>query len=880
MARKASISKKDKSTRLAEYRRKRDPQRTPEPFGGTASTSPSRPLSFVVQKHAASHLHFDFRLELDGVLKSWAVPKGPSLVAGAPRLAVEVEDHPLDYGRFEGTIPAGEYGGGTVMLWDRGTWTSHGDPHAGLREGALSFELAGTRMKGRWRLVRRTAEKASAKSGKPEWLLIKGHDRYASSEASDLRAEESVSVATGRTMAEIGSRGSGKVRTKAKRTRSSRAQASSKGDVLRLPGAVAAQAPAFIAPQLASLALAPPTGAAWLYELKLDGYRTLVMVHRGKVTCLTRNGLDWTHRFPEVTAAVAASGFNNVILDGEVVVFDADGRPDFHKLQNALKTPSAGRRGITFVAFDLLWSQGVDLRSVPLIRRKEVLAGMWSHGPASPVRYSEHVLGANPERMINEACKLGLEGIICKKSDAPYRSGRSSDWIKVKCGRDGEFAICGMTASASGRTGFGSLLLARRSRSQWQYCGRVGAGFSEEDLRSIARRVRALRRSTPSCEGVPRSAKADLWCEPKLVAEVSFAGVTNDGRLRQPVFKALREDKPSSELSEVDSIPEFTGKKRAADPAPRADKRRSSLARRQSPRLPAAERGDDAEVAGVRISHPDRHVFARPPITKLELAHYYERSAPQLLPFIAHRPLALLRCPQGAAAVDGRTSCFVQKHFREALPPGVHRRGKANEDHQLFVESTEGIVALVQRGVIEFHVWASRVEEIEKPDYLVFDLDPGPGVTWDLVREAAGFVRQLLLEAGLPSIVRTTGGKGLHVVAYLPMAIGWGDAKSLSRAIAERAVQAQPDRFVTNLAKSKRDRRIFIDYLRNGRGATSVASYSVRARPGAPVAMPISWRQLSSVESGAAFSLPSLGKRVRPLVAEWTRAMSANRPHE
>jgi bifunctional non-homologous end joining protein LigD len=838
-----------KATLLDEYRRKRDPARTPEPFAAGKATRAGA-LQFVVQKHAASRLHFDLRLELDGVLKSWAVPKGPSLRAGAPRLAIAVEDHPLEYGNFEGVIPAGQYGGGTVQIWDRGTWTPMDNPRAGLKRGSLAFELEGQRLKGRWRLVRQCAKGESTRPSthKAEWLLLKGRDAHATSTSPDSLAEESRSVVSGRTIAEIAATRWPAATSTLRASR--KASAPSNGSRRHESGAAPAVMPEFIKPQLATLASEAPSGRTWLHETKLDGYRLLCVLRGSHVRCLTRNRLDWTDRFPTIVKALAELDAHETMLDGEVVVFDDKGRTDFHGLQRALKrsVSPAAAGALSFVAFDMPWRDGVDLRDAPLLERKAALTRLLRPKTDRVLRLSDHISGNGPT-FAAEACRMGLEGIISKRADAPYRSGRSRAWLKIKCGKGGEFAVCGMTAPRRSRGGFGSLLLARPEGDRLVYCGRVGAGFSEADLKSIANRLQRMRRKDAPCEGVPRSVRPKLWCEPRLVVEVSFAAITTDGLLRQPVFKALRDDKEVAEL---------TSDERAPSPAPEKAPRRS----RSSP----------DQVAGVKFTHPDRLVFESPPVTKLELARYYELAAPRLLPFIAGRPLALLRCPDG----DGGP-CFFQKHFREALPQAVRRVGSAASAHHLVVDDVEGLVSLVQRGVIEFHVWASRADRLDHPEYLVLDLDPGPGVTWDAVRDAARLMRSIISKQGLTPLLRTTGGNGLHVVAYLPVKLTWEDLKALTKAIASTAAAAAPDRLTTVAAKVRRQGRIYIDYLRNGRGATAIANYSARARTGAPVAMPIAWAALGRLDGPAPFTVPNMLRRLHALPRDWREAIPHGR---
>ncbi|HEX6588585.1 MAG TPA: DNA ligase D [Longimicrobiales bacterium] len=815
---------------LETYHRKRDFGRTPEPAGSDADRSTGDALAFVVQKHAASHLHYDFRLELDGVLKSWAVPKGPVPDPAIKRLAMQVEDHPLDYGDFEGTIPKGQYGGGTVMLWDRGTWTPIGDARAGLKKGRLEFELEGEKLHGRWMLVR--SGPPAGKNGKASWLLFKRSDEHARPGSGDaLLEEESLSVSTGRSMKEItagnGRVWSSKAKGGGKKARAKKAVA----DTSAITGAKSAKRmPATVEPQLATLVSDAPAGDDWLHEIKFDGYRFLARAEKGDVALITRGGQDWSDRFGRIAAAVGSLGVD-AIIDGEAVVLDEEGRSSFQKLQNAMD--DRGRSDVYFYAFDLLWLDGVDLRGAALVDRKEALRVLLANAP-SVIRYSDHVRGGGPEFHAN-ACELQLEGIISKRASSRYAETRSKDWLKVKCLRRQEFVIGGWSEPTGSRESLGSLVLAvHDDDGALRYAGRVGTGFDNRTLRMLYQRLRPLERKTPALKGAPRSAgggRAIHWVDPELVAEVAFTEWTGDGVVRHPSFQGLREDKPAREVvRETES---------ATAPSPSVSPR---AARAGAKRLSATKsRSAPTEFRGVSITSPDKVLWSEQGVTKLELFEYWDAVAEHALEWMAKRPLTLVRCPQGAGK-----KCFFQKHANRQVPDVVPRApiregdGKKTTDY-LMVDSPASIIALVQLGVMEFHVWGSRIDRLDRPDLLVMDVDPAPDVEWPQVVEAALVLRNLLGELGLETWPRGTGGKGLHVVAPLARRNDWDDVKTFTRRIAELMSAAAPDRFLAKASKSARKGRIYVDYLRNAYNATAVATLSPRAREGAPVALPLAW---------------------------------------
>ena len=765
---------------LTAYRRKRDFKVTPEPKGKARHSR--KGALYVIQKHAASHLHYDFRLELDGVLKSWAVPKGPSLDPGDKRLAVEVEDHPLEYGSFEGTIPKGQYGAGKVVIWDRGTWTPLVDPHEGLRRGNLEFELHGKKLSGRWALIRMSGR--AGEDGKKNWLLIKERDP-----------------------------GSKKGRARAPARSKRRSSSAPVLDPGSLPGARAAPLPRWIAPQLATLVSAAPEGDGWIHEIKYDGYRFLCRVDRGAARLLTRSGLDWTERFESIASAASQLTLTRALLDGELVVVRPDGVTSFQDLQNALR---GGReQDLVFFAFDLLHLDGFDLTRVPLLERKGALERVLRNAASSEpgVRYSDHVVGQGP-KFYEKACRRGLEGIVSKRAEAPYTSGRTGAWLKTKCIARQEFVIGGFTEPRGSRSDLGALLLGvRDSGDGLRYAGKVGTGFTQDSLRELRRRLKPLETASPPFTNPPRM-RGVHWVKPRLVAEVSFAQWTDDGKVRHPSFQGLREDKSAAEV-----VAERPVAASAAEP-------------------------EGKSVAGVTITHPAKVLYPEEHLTKLDLARYLERVEGRMLPQIEGRPLMLLRCPEGL----GR-ACFFQKHpgsaVHASLDPVRIREANGKVESYLTVRSATGLVSLVQMGALEVHVWGARADRIEAPDRIVFDLDPDPTVGWSLVIETAHRLRERLEGIGLRSFAKTTGGKGIHVVVPIRRGPGWEEIKALSTGIAMIFVREQPDRFTTNMSKARRKGRIFIDTLRNRRGATWIAPYSMRARPGAPVSTPLAWSELT-----------------------------------
>jgi bifunctional non-homologous end joining protein LigD len=835
---------------LATYNAKRDFARTAEPAGAIGTDSGN---IFMVQKHDATRLHWDFRLELDGVLKSWAVTRGPSLNPDDKRLAVQTEDHPMAYATFEGTIPKGEYGGGTVMLWDRGTWESipGKDPRKTIEEGHLHFILHGERMKGEWLMIRlkpRGGEKRA------NWLLRKIADDYAGA-SGDLVDLALTSVASGRTMAEIAA-GKGGARewqsNKGAALRSEEKTPSSprrRGSITSEPSetmdsrlrgnddvktGAKGKLPDFVAPQLATLVDHVPSGTAWLHEVKYDGYRTLLAVGGGKAKAFTRTGLDWSDRFAPIVAAATAAIARPALIDGEVVALDADGRPSFQALQASLKD---GSGTLAYFAFDLLSLDGKGLTGLPLIERKAKLEALLK-GVTAPLHYSEHVAG-HGETLLASLCKEGMEGIISKRADAPYRTGlRTKTWLKIKCLHRQEFVIVGWLPSDKTR-GFRSLLLGVHEGERLLYAGKVGTGFGAEVMDDLLRRMKPLERKTAPVEAPRAAVRGAHWITPKLVAEIAFAEVTDDGVLRHSSFIALRDDKPENEVTLETPSPlggEGRGEGTTVKPAARSKKAQS------------------APTSDVAISNPDRVIFPESGITKGQLADYYERLADPILVWLADRPASLVRCPQGRAK-----QCFFQKHdggnFGDAVKHVPIREKDGSTEPYLYVDDARGMLTCVQMGGIEFHGWGSKVADVEMPDRLVFDLDPDEGLGFDEVKKAALQLRDVLGEIGLATWPMLSGGKGIHVVAPLDASRDWVTVKDFANRFALAISEAHPERFTANMKKVERKGRIFLDWLRNQRGATAVLPYTVRARPNAPVAAPIGWDELEDIEKANHFTI-------------------------
>jgi bifunctional non-homologous end joining protein LigD len=864
---------------LSRYRDMRDFSKTPEPSGAKAPAA-SQALRFVIQKHAARRLHYDLRLELDGVYKSWAVAKGPSLDPKVKRLAVHVEDHPIDYGDFEGVIPQGEYGGGTVMIWDRGFWRPEGDPAKGYAKGHLAFDLDGGKLHGRWHLIR-TKPRPGQK--KEQWLLFKSDDAYAhASGDGDILEESPDSVASERSMDEIASdeaavwsshgglvkgelspavatphpnplpQGEGVRSRPSQRGPLSQGERDRvRGDALLNPasikGAKKAAFPGFIEPCLAQLAEKPPAGDGWLHEIKFDGYRLMVLIDAKGARLMTRSGLDWTARFPAIADAFADFPATSAILDGEAVVEDENGVSSFSALQEALSERKPASAAV-FFAFDLLYLDGYSLLEAALEDRKDALAKLLAANRHPALRYSEHVVGEGPA-MFDHACRLGLEGIIGKRRTAPYRSGRRGEWVKSKCVNREEFVVGGYAPSTAARNAIGSLVLGLYDGGKLVHAGRTGTGFTQKAAEALFKELQPLRRpGSPFANALsPEERRGLVFVEPNLVAEVEFRGWTHDGRLRHASFKGLREDKPASEV-------------RLEMPQRTSGGRDAPSSRKNAQGAVKATRSGEAEFAGVRLTHPDRILWPGQGLTKLGLAEYYAEAADFILPHIAGRPLALLRCPNGSEG-----DCFFQKHSFAGLTDAVeiaHVREKDGEAETMVIHDLRGLITLVQASVLEIHPWGSRIEDVDHPDTMIFDLDPGEGLDWGAVVDAAREVRRRLSDFGVESYVKTSGGKGLHVVSPLAPQLDWDELKAFAHGIALAMERDAPSKYVSTMAKKARGGKIFIDYLRNGRGATAVAAYSTRARDGAPVSTPVHWDELGPAVTPARFTVANIGRRL------------------
>jgi bifunctional non-homologous end joining protein LigD len=819
---------------LRTYREKRDFRKTSEPSprrGGKGGNQ------FVVQKHDARRLHFDLRLELDGVLKSWAVTRGPSLVPGEKRLAVQTEDHPMEYLEWEGVIPKGEYGGGTMIVWDRGTWEADGDARKGLAKGKLDFSLAGRRLKGRWHLVRMRRRPSESKD---QWLLIKGSDEFARQPGDpEIVEEEHTSVLTKRTNVDLAELGD--IRADHADRQKKKAASEVKGPlVAKLKGARKAILPVFVEPSLAMLKDRPPSGAKWIHEIKFDGYRLQARISGTKIQLLTRRGLDWTNRFPTITRALQRLPGGSALIDGELIVQDERGLSSFSGLQSDLKSGRYDR--MSYFVFDLLYFEGRDLRGLDLGERRRILHELTNSLPAdSVVRFSEHLEGEGSQ-ILQHACKLGLEGIVSKRIDLPYVSGRGEHWIKTKCVEGQEFVLLGYVPSTALSGAVGSLVLGYYERGRLIHAGRAGTGFSADQATALRRQLDSLPRQMPSfANEVPRSVLKDVrWIAPKLVADIEYRGWSADGLLRQASFKGLREDKSPEEV--------------------RLEKQRSGVTSR-SP-------------ASIRLTHPERILWEDQGVTKQGLADFYVAIAPWILPHLIDRVLSLVRCPSGVGK-----DCFYAKHAWGGLSSSIRRVDVGEDQPMLAIDDLDGLIALVQAGVLEIHPWGSRTGDLERPDRIIFDLDPGEGVEWRSVISAAFEVRDRLRERKLKSFVKTTGGKGLHVVAPIAPRASWDEVKEFSQRLAEDMAADSPKLYVTKMTKTLRRERIFVDFLRNGRGATAVAAYSTRARRGAPVSTPLSWDELSEDIGPSHYALTNLQQRLDHLPKDpWAGFFSIKQP--
>jgi bifunctional non-homologous end joining protein LigD len=804
-------------TPLSSYRQKRNFDITSEPAGASAAALlPNDRLSFVVQKHWASRLHYDFRLELDGVLVSWAVPKGPSFDPSKKQMAIHVEDHPLDYASFEGTIPPRQYGAGTVIVWDRGTWTPEGDPREGMAKGKLVFRLHGEKLAGLWELVRiaKAGDKGDA------WMLFKKKDAWARPLAEyDVIAAlpDSVVAKPLGLLEEREPRGV------------VAATAGAAADAPDLSAAVRAPLPARLEPQLATLVAVPPAGD-WIVETKFDGYRLMARIEHGKAKLITRGGHDWTDKMKPLAAAVESLGFDSAWLDGEIVVMGKDGLPEFNALQNAID--NAASEAIEYFVFDLPFHDGKDLRKVPLRARRALLASLLAKTEAARVRLSL-AFPAPPAQMLEAARQMQLEGIIVKRPDAPYVSQRSDSWLKLKCALRQEFVICGFSDRSGARGEVGSLFLGTYERGVLSYAGNVGTGWDARAARDLHTRLAKLETTTPTLavESITpgrwsrRSAGGERWVRPELVAEVSFREWTPDNHIRHAVFVALRLDKPAREVTREIVAAAASGSAAAAQPATRSS---------------------------VKVTNPDRVIDPSTGITKVTLVRYYESIAERILPHLKDRPVSLVRAPEGITG-----ELFFQKHPETRLPGLRELDRKLWPGHSalLAVDTPDALVSAAQMNTIEFHTWNSTAKKIDQPDRIVFDLDPGEGVSWAHVQEAALLTRAMLTELGLASWLKTSGGKGLHVVVPIGPRLGYDVVKEFSAAVVTHLAKTIPQRFVAKSGGSNRVGRIFVDYLRNGHGQTTATAFSARSRPGLGVSMPVAWEQLMTLKGAAQWTV-------------------------
>ena len=779
--------------KLEEYNRKRNFEKTEEPEG--ESENPEDRLKFVVQHHIARRDHFDFRLEWDGVLLSWAVPKGPSYDTHDKRLAVQVEDHPLEYRNFEGLIPKGEYGGGVVMLWDEGFWEPQADAAEGLRTGSLKFILKGKRLKGKWALIRM---KAKADETRSNWLLLKEKDDY--SKTGDGISGFTTSIRTGRTLEEI-EKGEGEKFTR---------NPFEKADV-----------------QLARLVGTVPEGEDWLYEVKYDGYRILAFLEGNNVRLQTRSGNDYTDRFPEVAnSLIDLAAGRAMVLDGEIAVTDVHGRTDFQALQNYMKAPKG--KNCIYIVFDLLALDGADLRGQRLIDRKEALGTLMKSSPKN-LYYCQHIKG-NGKESFAAAGQANLEGIVGKKADSVYSGTRNGDWIKLKCDKRQEFVIGGYTLSDKKTSGVSSLLLGVYKGEELVYAGRAGTGLSARSAAELEHQFKSLERGSAPFSQAPqeRTHEKITWLEPRLVAEIKFAQWTEENLLRQASFKGLRTDKSPKDIKKEEADDE-------AQP-------QASAGNVEKP-MKAAD--DDLIIEGVKITHPEKIMFHDPDITKADVIRYYEKAAAHMLPYVSNRILSIVRCPKGISQ-----SCFFKKHpgsdSKGVVSVSIPTNDGETEDY-FYIENASGLISEAQMGTLEFHTWGSRVDKLENPDVMVFDLDPDEGMDLETVRQGVKDVKSILAELSLNSYLKTSGGKGYHVVVPFKPVASWDVFHDFAKRIAEVMEQKWPDRYTSNIRKEKRKNKIFIDWIRNGRGATSVSPYSIRAREGAKVSMPIAWDDLETV---------------------------------
>ncbi|CAB3743607.1 DNA ligase D [Achromobacter kerstersii] len=819
------------SDSLKKYREKRNFAVTSEPAEGGLANEAAR--AFVIQKHWASRLHYDLRLELDGAMKSWAVPKGPSYDPTVKRMAVQVEDHPIAYNEFEGDIPKGEYGAGKVIIWDEGVWTPVGDPRRGYKSGHLKFDLEGSKMHGRWALVRLHGKEDEKQ---PPWLLIKDRDAFA-------RGSHEFSVVDELPDSVV------PLRKKKKRT-AKQAPRKDPPTASTLPGQET-DMPGSLKPQLATLVDGIPRGGDdWLYEVKFDGYRMLARIDGPNVKLFTRNGHDWSAKMPHLVQALRGLPAQSAWIDGEIVVLADNGVPSFQALQNAFD----GKRtkDIVFYAFDLPYIAGRDIRSEPLRLRRDLLAQLIAASKDDRIRFSE-AFNASPSDLIASACRMGLEGIMGKRQSAPYVSRRTDDWVKIKCAQRQEFIIVGYTAPKGGRVGFGALLLGVHDEPRGiRYAGSVGTGFDDRGLAELHKKLMALvQKASPLTVGKPKSARDVRWVKPTLVCEVSFGEWTEGGHVRHATFRGLRTDKPPQSITREVPLPAGAVEAHAT-----AEEATDEL----------KPRGAGSRPKPGKLSNPDRVIDPSTGLTKLDLARYYGLVAPLLLAHLKDRPVSFVRAPSG---IQGQL--FFQKHLDAAIPGVTALPEKLHPGHPALLEvpTQEAIMSAAQMNVVEFHTWNAVKSAIGKPDRLILDLDPGEGVTWQAVQQGAQLVRVLLDGIGLAGWLKTSGGKGLHVVIPVRRQYDWDTVKGFSETVVRHLARTLPQIFVAKSGPKNRVGKIFVDYLRNGFGATTASAWSARARPGLGVSVPLAWDELPKVTGGAQWTIANIHNRLDVANSPW-----------
>ena len=811
---------------LKTYHKKRNFNKTTEPKGKSTKNTKTKNL-YIIQKHAASHLHYDFRLELNGVLLSWAVPKGPCLDPTVKRLAMHVEDHPVEYGAFEGIIPKGSYGAGTVMLWDKGKWyCEEPDPEEAYKKGKLTFTLKAKKLNGRWKIFRINKDDKT-------WLLVKADDEFAKPlKKYDITIKEPDSVLTHQSIDEITEHHTKSWDSKAKKTKATNNPKIN----INLPER---SFPKKISPMLATLVDEPPEGKQWLHEIKYDGYRLIAFKNNKSISLVTRNHNNWTSKFPTIKNALALLPIKNAVFDGEIVVLDKKAKSDFQLLQNAI---SDGGEDFVYYLFDLLYYDKYDLTTLPLIERKNILQKIIS--PDTQIlRYSEHLLGSG-KKILSSSCKLGLEGIISKDAESLYLQKRSPEWQKSKCTKSQEFIIGGLVAPLKGkRELFRSLMLGSyNKKKELIYHGNVGTGFTKDSIKELYKLFKKYATDEMPFAKIPPGSKNAIWLKPLNVAEVEFTEWTDNNTLRHPSFKGLRIDKPAKEIVK---------EKEAHLKKTAAKKITKTISKKDSP---------------IKLTHPEKILYPEAKITKSDVFNYYEEVQEWILPYIINRPLTILRCP------EDYTKCFYQKHTNNTTPPSLHSivikeaEGKSN---CIYINDKEGLLALPQLGTLEIHPWGSKIDNIETPDIIVFDLDPAPELAWKKVVEAAFEIKNHLEELKLKSFIKTTGGKGLHVVVPIKPKHSWAEIKNFTHVFANCLVEQYPKKYLSQMSKEKRTGKIFIDYLRNQRGANAIAPYSTRARPNAPIATPLHWDELTNNYKDTYFTIKTILKRLETVKDPW-----------